>query len=749
MIDGQSGKFIKNLSVEYTRSDDFYRPTETYFGKVSGITVNNADNTLIDNVEVSGVNRAGVQFVSTAVMEKNPATGNAYKTDLQKGMLGNDDAKHVLGDNNQVINSHLHDNRVAGVLFSYQTNFTAKNNILAHNGHQDDGGTGYGVASMAGTYNDHITFQNNTTDHNHRKGLDVHDGNHIIISDNTSIGDRLHGIAVYNRQFNMDNVVIKDNIISQDPTFRLPVDDNFHIDGQTYYGYAGIQIQTNTQPEYTHYVGSPTGTFDIVNNTITGIDVFKDEHHTYGIEFRNHEPNMHYTLNITNNTITGKETKYIIAVMNNGTDYFNQIDGKAGSGQGFGDINISHNKAVFETLNSPQSNETPINLQEDQKHSHVRGNINITHNDFAITKASNSGAEMFQIVGNAKNINISDNTLSMVGDMNKATFSILNRADQETTVQIHHNTLHIDDGQNYQNFISATNKVNLTGTGNTINGNATKEQFVRHTLAKDETLILNEQDDVLVFGGDVHGHLYLGQGSDNLTVRGTMTGTLYTHTDGKTHDDSTDRNIITLRGDLQGTKTTPATIYGGDGIETIIVDKNVSHAIIDTGKVQDVIAIKGNLSDSTISTGDGNDTLYLSGLLSNSTISTGLGIDTLVLQGKQQSLTNFIGSDVSLSGMTGVDYVRIGGTELKTPDGSQATTTHTARITLADLIHNDTDKLFITGDDNDTVDLGADGTASMGGFVKHTTLQSPTYDIYHDGTQNGHLLYIDKHINVI
>ena len=106
-----------------------------------------------------------------------------------------------LGENNRLIDSHLHHNRVAGALVSYQKDFVADNNYLAWNGHEADGGTGYGITAMAGSYNFGVTFTNNTTDHNYRKGLDVHDGNDILIANNTAIGDRLYGIAVYNRQF--------------------------------------------------------------------------------------------------------------------------------------------------------------------------------------------------------------------------------------------------------------------------------------------------------------------------------------------------------------------------------------------------------------------------------------------------------------------------------------------------------------------------------------------------------------------
>ena len=69
LVDGQNNKTIANLSVQYT-NPDFYRKGLSYFGKVNGILVNDADNTLISKVEVSGANRAGVMFTSTASLER-------------------------------------------------------------------------------------------------------------------------------------------------------------------------------------------------------------------------------------------------------------------------------------------------------------------------------------------------------------------------------------------------------------------------------------------------------------------------------------------------------------------------------------------------------------------------------------------------------------------------------------------------------------------------------------------------------
>ena len=72
LVDGQNNKTIADLSVQYT-NPDFYRKGLSYFGKVNGILVNDADNTLISKVEVSGANRAGVMFTSTASLERKKA----------------------------------------------------------------------------------------------------------------------------------------------------------------------------------------------------------------------------------------------------------------------------------------------------------------------------------------------------------------------------------------------------------------------------------------------------------------------------------------------------------------------------------------------------------------------------------------------------------------------------------------------------------------------------------------------------
>ncbi len=180
LVDGQNHKTIANLSVKYT-NPDFYRKGLSYFGKVSGILVNDADHTLISKVEVSGANRAGVMFTSTDALVREAGKSQTYKVRVHSGEINEHYDNLPLGENNRIVDSYLHHNRVAGAMVGYQKNFVGEGNRLEWNGHEADGGTGYGMTAMAGSYNYGITFRNNTTDHNYRKGLDVHDGTVLLL----------------------------------------------------------------------------------------------------------------------------------------------------------------------------------------------------------------------------------------------------------------------------------------------------------------------------------------------------------------------------------------------------------------------------------------------------------------------------------------------------------------------------------------------------------------------------------------
>ena len=455
LVDHVDGLTIAELSVAYTR-DDFYREGQSYFGKVNGILVNDADHTLISKVEVSGANRAGVAFTSTDTLTREPGYSTTYKARLISGSIDETYENLPIGTNNRIEDSHLHHNRVAGALFGYQQNFVAENNLLAWNGHEADGGTGYGIAAMAGSYNYGITFTGNTTDHNYRKGLDIHDGTDIVINNNTSNGDRLYGIAVYNRQFAMDKVKITDNTITQDAAFRIDMDDDL---GARYHLYSGIQLMTNTQLRDLHTADNAT--YVISGNNISGLAVYKGGQQTYGIEFRNHERDINYTVDITGNHITGESTRYIIGVLND------THDPKSGaSGAGSGVINISGNTAeIGEVI--PRS--VAVYVEEKASVDTLRGSVTVADNNVTIGK-SNGYVEVMQLLGNAETYTVSGNHFTLGGNMDKALISIVGKTAAEPTATISDNIIQTNLGGNLSKGWLEMNKVSYIALENQHNG---------------------------------------------------------------------------------------------------------------------------------------------------------------------------------------------------------------------------------------------------------------------------------------
>lgn len=503
LIDGQSNKTIADLSVKYT-NPDFYRTGESYFGKVNGILVNDADNTLISKVEVSGANRAGVFFTSTQTLQPDPdsSIGRTYKARLIRGEVDETYENLPLGENNRIVDSNLHHNRVAGVLLAYQKDFTADGNTLSWNGHEADGGTGYGIASMAGSYNYGITYTNNTTDHNYRKGLDIHDGDDIVIENNTSIGDRLNGIAVYNRQFTMDTVKVSNNTIVADPDFRLAQDDNV---GLKYFGYSGIQIQTNTM--FRDLRSSDTGHFEISGNTIENLDVYQNAIQTYGIEFRNHEPNMHYTLDITGNTIEGESTMYAVAVINNTKNKALNTNG-----QGSGTINILDN--TIDIAKIPRGT-LPVFINEESNSGRLRGEVTVSGNSLTIREQSDGTIEGIQMVGNAETYHVTDNTFEIHGTMDKPIISLLGRAGSEIPeLFVSGNDITTDlTGKLYRGWIERNKVVDVYAENNTHNDT---------DLADERTIVSAPAAGYAPETAETAYVLDLGIGSD--TISGTGTG---------------------------------------------------------------------------------------------------------------------------------------------------------------------------------------------------------------------------------
>ena len=378
LVENQNGFLVKDLSVSIQnlkeafgeQHDGFYVKGMPYYGKVDGVLINDSDNVTVENVEASGANKAGIRFGSSYNSVSNislPGWGRPRSvSNLIAGKApGYTFSSLNLGENNKVLNSNTHNNRVAGVQFSYQTNILIEGTTTSENGHKLNGSTGYGFASEAGSYNNGIVFRNNTSTYNYRKGLDIHDGDRILIENNISYGDRLLGISVYNRNFKMENVVIRNNVVTQDKTNRL-VRDDLKVDGKFTHGhdylqYEAIHLQTNEKSQDLSADGA-VGYFEISNNRIQDLDssgrtATNQDYNTNAILVRMQEPYLNYVLNIKNNQITGHSANDLIKMINSSND---NIRGTAtlsdtskfanGLGYGSGSINISNNKVELEEL---------------------------------------------------------------------------------------------------------------------------------------------------------------------------------------------------------------------------------------------------------------------------------------------------------------------------------------------------------------------------------------------------------------
>ena len=433
LIQNQKDFTVGRLTVEhaydssdYTKDNEFYRKGKSYFGRSNGIYVNDSSNVTINDVRAMKFNRAGVFFSSSkATAQEYDASGRPIRYSSISEKVSNEvksigDPDVPIMDGNKVTNSFLHNNRVAGVMFGYQRNFVVDNNILSYNGHALDGGTGYGAASMAGSYNDGITYTGNYTNYNYRKGLDIHDGNKILIENNVSLGDRLNGIEVYNRANPMTDVIIRNNKVTQDPNSKLENDDD---DPARYRGYTAISILTN---EKNHKWTKPLekGRYVISNNTIEGLTKpFEDgQLGTFGILFRNNESSNDYSLNIEGNTITGDSTDYIISVNNNTAQASRGVEGG-----GSGDITISRNKIEVDDIK-----QLPIYINDDTTYvasvidrttgkrvnkvtkvpfTKTRGSINIHNNELTVSKIKSRWKNAVAIEStNAASIDVNSNT---------------------------------------------------------------------------------------------------------------------------------------------------------------------------------------------------------------------------------------------------------------------------------------------------------------------------------------------------
>ncbi|MDM3734094.1 Ig-like domain-containing protein [Proteus mirabilis] len=248
--------------------------------------------------------------------------------------------------------------------------------------------------------------------------------------------------------------------------------------------------------------------------------------------------------------------------------------------------------------------------------------------------------------------------------------------------------------------------------------------------------------------GSVSGEILGGYGSDNITITKNLTGNV-----------SVGDNTDTLTaGWIYG----GATVSMGDGNDTVTVTEGAYNTTISLGAGDDVFdATAGVMGDSVSATlvngEDGNDTIKLGTIGKNLTVDAGAGDDTVILTKDYDPSP--IGNQGYINGGEGTDTLVLSGTitvnmatktdegianfekvdmtvnsELKVDNSSQ-----TIKLTASDMLGmNANSTIYISGDANDKVDLGADGAGGLGTFTATATTTKATAL---DGTEHTYTLY--------
>ncbi|UNU74235.1 hypothetical protein LU293_04900 [Moraxella nasovis] len=237
----------------------------------------------------------------------------------------------------------------------------------------------------------------------------------------------------------------------------------------------------------------------------------------------------------------------------------------------------------------------------------------------------------------------------------------------------------------------------------------------------------------------INSNLSFGAGNDTMIVQSNFDGN-------KTVDFGDGDNTLKVGGYInnQGTITfgdgNDTTIVAGDFVHNTLVTgggndsvfisgefynvgNSAKKTIMDTGTGDDVITLNnlgsvGTTSDSTadiqVLAGEGNDQLTITGWAVRGLVDMGAGDDTVSLNDIYSPATN--SQAMRMDGGIGTDTLKLTGTEDKTfemknfsnfenvdmtADGKQM-----LKVTLSDLVNNESNKLYITGDSLDIVELG-------------------------------------------
>ncbi|WP_204378726.1 GA-like domain-containing protein, partial [Rodentibacter caecimuris] len=272
-----------------------------------------------------------------------------------------------------------------------------------------------------------------------------------------------------------------------------------------------------------------------------------------------------------------------------------------------------------------------------------------------------------------------------------------------------------------------------------------------------DTVIINKGIDVNQAKSDANKVVIdLGDGDNALTIGAKYANRLVNALEVNSGDGA---DVITINSN----KVNNIQIQSGAGDDTIdlqastFVQTYTGMKAIDAGAGNDTIKLGkfGNLANTnklSVNAGEGDDTVELyysydsSASQNQGLILGGTGSDTLSLKGSGITVNlASSGSNAAEEGIKGFERIDM------TDSGAQ-----TVKLTLADVLNNNDNKvLYISGNSADTVDLGADNAASLGGFTKVESdkvsgAQAPVAGHSYTAYTNGDVkVYIDDTITNI
>lgn len=376
VVEGKDGFTTKNCTIWY-KGTFYWSPKDypgniftSYFGSVHGLMYDATTNGVIDGVEVLGANRCGI-ICSATGDEINKQNAKWYKGEITK------DGLTAHGRGNVVKNCFSHHNRVAGIMGQNQVDMQAFNNSAHFNGHEKDGGTGYGIVLASGSVNVDCVITENLVERNFRKGLDVHDAYTSEFRNNTSRGNRFFGVAIEGRGYPMAKCYVTRNVIIQDPEFRLALDDEHakweDHKNSDYYRYCGIRFEINPQAVDQTYKVPDVVDLQATDNYISGIDWDgRGAHQAFIMLNREDDIRSKIKFTLTGNIVKGKRVTNVVFAK-----------GYESSVQGVGEFIFENNQIHFDEVT-----DVPLYFEEKGTSGEINQAIRVRNNLIEIAKSS-------------------------------------------------------------------------------------------------------------------------------------------------------------------------------------------------------------------------------------------------------------------------------------------------------------------------------------------------------------------------